>query len=192
MPEFDPNSARNPSSGLYGRNPTEFRREVAEYAEDQSDIVKAIRDSGVKRMRISLDYSDIDKANPPPLSGILGVREMTPEQAQQFGRALMRARPNIFKVDISLGNYPSARPIQNGKTRMLSSHKPRFHTELGDKIGEVLADSHLNVTRILYTVHNAEPGHFNATAEVYGTTAEEYEDDQLFKPTLTYEYIKTT
>lgn len=187
---FDPNTVKNPSSGLYGRNPT--HQEIAAYAEDQSDIVRAINESGVRRMRVTYDYADLDPANPPPLSGILGVRDMTEEQAKQFCRTLMRSRPNIFKVDIKLGDHPSSRRVDSGKTRMLNSSKPRFHTELGDKLGDILADRNMCVTRIIYTVHNAEPGHFNATGEVYATTVEEYENNELFKPTINFEFIKTT
>jgi hypothetical protein len=187
---FNPNAMKNPSSGLYGRNPT--HQELADYAEDQSDIVKAIKDSGTKRMRVSYDYSDMDKANPPPLAGVLNIRSMTTEQAQQFCKNLMRTRPNIFKVEVKLGDYPSARPIQNGKTRLLNSNKARFHTELGDKIGDILTDSNMLVTHLVYTVHNAEPGYFHATGQVFGTTEEEYKNDLFFKPTINFEFIKTT
>lgn len=188
--KFNPNALRNPSSGLLGRNPT--HQEIAAYADDQSDIVRAINESGVKRMRVTYDYADLDPANPPPLSGILNVRDMTEDQARQFCRTLMRSRPNIFKVDIRLGDHPSARKVDSIKARMLNSNKPRFHTELGDKLGDILADRSMCVTRIVYTVHNAEPGYFHATGEVYSTTPEEYENDQLFKPTINFEFIKTT
>lgn len=188
--EFNKDAIRNPSSGLISRNVT--HQEIAEYAEDQSDIIRAIKESGVKRIRVSYDYTDLDPANPPPLSGILKIRKMDIQDAQSFCRTLMRSRPNIFKVDINLGDYTRARRISNYKTQMLNTNKPRFHTELGDKLGDLLADRSLNVVRIVYTVHNADAGHFSASAEVYGTSAEEYASNEFFQPTITFEYIKTT
>jgi hypothetical protein len=190
--EFDPNAVRNPSSGLFGRNPT--HQEVAEYAKDQSSIVKAINASGkgVQRMRVTYDYYDMDPASPPPMAGITDIRSMSLERAQQYCKTLMRSRPNIFRMEIKLGDYPSQRRVDNIRTRMLNSDEPRFHTELGDKIGEILADKTMLVTHLVYTVHNAEPGSFHATGEVFGTTEAEYFDDENFKPSINFEFIKTT
>ena len=188
--DFNPNAVRNPSSGLFGRNPT--HQEIAAEADDPSEIVKAIKQSGVKRIRVTNDYSDMDPLHPPPMSGITKIRDMSEEEIQDYCKTLMRSRPNIFKIDIKLGNYPNQHRINNQRTQMLNSNKPRFHTELGEKIGTILADRNLFVTQIVYTVHNAEPGYFNATAEVYSTSKEEYDNDKLFKPSITYEYVKTT
>jgi len=187
---IDPDAKINPSSGIYARNPTHAVE--AQYAENQSDIVKAIKDSGVKRMTITYDYSEIDPKTPLPLMGIMKVREMEPESAVRFCKNLMRSRPNIFKVHIKLGNYPSVRRIDNVKTRLLNSNKPRFHTEIGEKMGDLLADKAMLITEINYVVHNADTGYFSATAEVYGVSSEEYENDELFSPTITFEFIKTT
>jgi hypothetical protein len=191
MTEIDQNAVKNPSSGLYGRNPTHV--DAANEAEDQSDIVKSIKGTPAKRMRIAYQYSDIDKQSPPPLAGILKIREMTEEQAISFAKSLMRTRPNIFKVRIRLGSYPNSRRISNPRTRTLDSNKPRFHTEVGEKIGVLLADKNMLVTEIKYMVDNAEPGFFSAKAEVYGTTdIKEYSDNKYFSPTIEFEFIKTS
>ena len=180
----------NPSSGLYARNPTHITE--AKYAENQDDIVKAIKDSGVKRMTIKHDYSNVDPKTPIPMMGILKVREMSSESAIRFCQSLMRSRPNIFKVHVKLGEYSSAHRIDNLKTRMMNSNKPRFHTEIGEKMGDLLSDKAMLVTEIKYTVHSADTGYFSATAEIHGTTEEEYFDDKLFSPTIEFEFIKTT
>ena len=191
MPEnFDPNAVINPSSGLISRNTT--HQELASYAETQSDIVKAIKNTGVKRMRITHEYSNVDMINPPPLMGITKIREMSIESAQKFCKSLMRSRPNIFKVHIKLGDYPSATRLGGPKVQVLNSNRPRFHTEIGEKIGDLLSDKTLRTTEITYTVNNADPGYFSAIAEVLGTTEEEYKDDKLFKPIISFEFIKTT
>jgi hypothetical protein len=188
--EFNPDAVRNPSSGLLARNPTHIQE--AKDADDQSDIVNAIKQSGVKRMRIRHDYTDVDKSNPPPLVGVLKIRDMTEEAAVNFCKNLMRSRPNIFTVHIKLGDYPNARRLDNSKTRMLNANKARFNTEVGAKMGEILADRNMNVTELKYIVSSAEPGRFDATSEVYGTTQEEYFDDEHFKPVIEFEFIKTT
>jgi len=187
---FDPNAVRNPSTGLFARNPTHIKE--AQYASDQSDIVKAIKDTGVKRMIVTYNYAEIDNKNLPPLMGIRKIREMTTESAIKFCQSLVRSRPNIFRIHVKLGDYPGAKRVDNGKTRLLNSSKPRFHTEIGEKMGDILADRNLNVTEIKYIVHNADPGYFSATAEVYGTSKEEYHDDQFFAPMIEFEFIKTT
>ncbi len=186
----DKNSLINPSSGLYSRNPTHVTE--ADNADDQSDIVKAIRDTGTKRMRVQYDYSSPDPKNQLPLMGIRRIREMSEESIIKFCQSLMRTRPNIFKVHIKLGNYPNAKRIDNVKVRQLNANKPRFHTEVGEKMGEVLSDRNMNVVEIKYNVNNAETGYFSATAEVYGTTMEEYTNDDYFAPVIEFEFIKTT
>jgi len=184
------NEITNPSSGLPMRNPTHI--EEANNAEDQSDIVRAIRDSGVKRMIVSYDYSNMDKQSPPPLSGITKIREMNAEQAKAYCRNLMRSKPNIFRLHIKLGEYDKKKRIVNAKTRLLDSAKARFHTEVGDKIGDLLADKTMLVTEINYKVENNEPGTFRATAEVWGVDQEDYFNNETFTPTIQFEFIKTT
>jgi len=181
---------RNESSGLPYRNPTHMTE--AENAEDQSDIVKAIRQTGVKRMVVTYNYNNLDTQNPPPLAGIIGVRSMTTEQAQRYCVTLMRSKPNIFKVQIKLGDYENQKRLSNPKTRVLDSSKARFQSEIGEKIGDVLADKTMYVTELIYTVNNNDPGQFNATAEVYGVDEQTYYDDEKFNPMIKFEFIKTT
>jgi len=188
--KIDPNAIINPSSGLLARNPTHI--EEAKDALDQSDIVNAIKDTGVKRLKLKFDYGVMDPKSPLPLAGILKIREMSEQEAQGFCRQLTRTRPNIFQIHIKLGNYESVQKLDNYKTRTLDSNKPRFHTEVGEKMGIILADRNMRVCEIKYTVSSIELGRFNASAEVFGTTLEEYEDDERFSPTIALEYIKTT
>lgn len=181
-------NTKNPSSGLPYRNPSHMLE--ANDAEDQSEIVKAIKKTGVKRMVVTYDYANMDKQSPPPLAGITKIREMSPEQAMGYCKQLMRSKPNIFRVNIKLGNY-NQRRVDNQKTRLLNSNRARFHTEIGEKIGDVLADKNMLVTEIKYIIDKTLDGAFSATAEVYGTTTEEYFDDKNFAPTISFEFIKT-
>jgi len=188
--KLDPNALINPSSGLFSRNPTHAG--VAEYAEDQSDIVKAIKESGIQRKMVTYNYADYDPTDPPPLVGITKIREMKPESAQNFFKNLMRSKPNIFKMHIKLGEYPSVRRLNSGKIQALTTNKPRFQTELGVLMGDIMTDPSMRVTEIRYVVNNADPGTFNTSAEVYGTTEAEYKNNKLFKPIISFEFIKTT
>ena len=186
----DTNAIKNPSTGMPTRNPSHIAE--ADSAADQSELVQSIRDTGVKRMVVKYDYSNLDKQSPPPLAGITKIREMSQEQAVALCKSLMRSKPNIFKVHIKLGEYGSARRLENQKTRMLNSSKARFHTEVAEKLGDLLSDKNMLVSEVKYQVHNAEPGLFRATAEVYGVNTEEYFDDEIFDPTIEFEFIKTT
>lgn len=189
---FNPDANINPSSGLMVNNPS--HKEEAQYASNQSELVKAISGagSGVKRERTVYNYTNMDPENMPPMAGITKIRSMSEAQVINFCKSLMRTRPNIFRLHIKLGNYPHQQEMQNSKTNLLNSNEPRFHTEVGEKIGMVLADKTMHVTEIEYVVNNADPGLFSAIARVYGVPEEEYNDDKLFAPTIGFEFIKTT
>lgn len=178
----------NPSSGLFARNPTHI--EEANDANDQEDIVKAIKGAGAKQIRVRYAYADVDPKNPIPLMGILKIRDMPEESIVKLCQNLMRNRPNIFRVNIKLGNYPSARRIDNNKTRVLASSKQRHPTEIGEKIGDLFADKALNVVEISYRVNDMNQGAFSTTAEVHATTSDEYSSDEFFSPVIEFEYIK--
>jgi hypothetical protein len=174
-------------TGVMYKNPSHIRE--AERAADQSEIVKAI--IGAKRQRVfeRLDYKDKPEIQ-MILPGFTKIREMGPESIERLMKSLMRFRPNIFKVHISLGHYPNARRIDNYKTRGIGASKPRFHTEVGEEIGKCLSDPQMLVTDVLYTVHNSEPGSFYATGEVMGVpTQEEYLNEEYFEPVIEIEYF---
>jgi hypothetical protein len=181
-----PEEVMHPTGILY-KNPSHIRE--AEKAANQSEIVKAIL--GAKRQRITEKLTYKDKPDSQlVLPGVSKIREMGPEATEKLMKALMRFRPNIFKVVISLGNYPSARKIENGKTRAIGSSKPRFHTEVAEEIAVCLSDPSMLVTHVVYTVHNSDPGSFYATGEVYGVpTQEEYLNEDFFEPTVEIEYF---
>jgi len=173
-------------TGVFFRNPT--HTEEANRAADQSEIVKAI--SGANRERISEVLSFTEESKPWTLPGFMKIREMDKQAAEGLCKSLMRYRPNIFKVHIKLGEYGDAQRLDNHKTRQLSSFKARFHTDVAETLAEILSDPVMNVTEIIYTVQNADPGNFRATGEVFGMVADEdYANDELFKPGILIEYF---
>ena len=183
--DVKPEDVMHPT-GVFFRNPT--HTEEADNAADQSEIVKAISGAGRERITEVITYTEESK--PWILPGFTKVREMNEEQAEGLFKSLMRYRPNIFKVHIKLGEYKDTQPISTSKTRNLSSFKQRFHTDVAKKIAEIIVDPSLNVTEIIYTVHNSDPGSFRATGEVFGMISDEdYANDELFSPGILVEYF---
>jgi len=173
-------------TGVFFRNPTHV--DEANDAADQSQIVKAIK--GAKRERATQVLKYDEESKPWVLPGFSKVKDLNEVEMAGLLKSLMRYRPNIFKVHIKLGEYPSARQIINHKTKKIDSYEPRFYTEVGERIADVLADKTLNVTEIIYTVHNSDIGAFSASAEVFGFAEDsEYEDEDLFTPAVLVEYF---
>ena len=184
--EFDEEAVVNPSSGIFARNPT--RVEITDKAADQDEIVKTIM--GARRQRQTMRIAYEDKKAPIALPGMVHIRSMDLKAITRLCESLMRMKPNIFRVLIRLGNYENQRPISNVKTRQLNTTKQRFYTEIGQIMGDILGDRTLNVTELVYTVHNVNPGLFNATGEVFGAVSdEEYSNDELFNPYIEIEYF---
>jgi hypothetical protein len=175
----------NPKTGLYIKNPT--RLDITASADNQQDIVNAVVGVKSRTARFTYQYSDIDKSDPPPLSGITKIREMTDEQRLGFFKSLMRFKPNIIKLHVNLGNYAGKRRVNSTKVNMLNSNKPRFHTEVAEKIADVFNDTP-NVVELVYTV-NLTPNSLIATAEVYSVSDEDYKNDDLFAPAIGLEHL---
>jgi len=173
-------------TGVFFRNPT--HTEEADNAKDQSQIVKAI--IGAQRERATQVITYTEESKPWILPGFPVIQELEQAEIKQLCRSLMRFRPNIFKVHIKFGDYATSQRVDTNKTRNLSSFEPRFHTEVAEKMAEILADKTLRVTEIVYTVHSAEPGQFRAVGEVFGLVSDkEWENKKLFQPAILIEYF---
>ena len=186
---FDPNAMRNPSTGLFARNPSHVR--FAEESRDQQELVRKIRGQKSKIGRIEYLYDDIDTQDPPPLWGVTKIREMDEDSVVNFCKTLMRAKPNIIKLHLVLGNYTNKKRVLNNRTALLDANEPRFHTEVALKLAGVLNDASENVIEVIYTVNPSE-GNFTALAEVYSVSDEDYENEELFSPGIMLEYIEAT
>jgi hypothetical protein len=182
-----PEQTINPKTGLYSRNPT--RLEITASAENQQEIVDAVVGIKSRVGRFAYQYGDIDKTDPPPLSGVLKIKEMTEDQLKGFFKSLMRFKPNIIKMHINLGNFANKKRVNNTKTNLLSSNKPRFHTEVAEKLADVFSDTH-NVVEVLYTVA-LTPNSLVASAEVYSVSDEDYNNAELFSPAIGIEHLIT-
>jgi hypothetical protein len=185
--DFDPDAIRNPSTGIFARNPT--RIEISKKAADQDEIVKAIKGTSRQRQILTYTYEGEFAKEPRGFPGMLQIRDLAPESIIAMCKNLMRSKPNIFRIHVKLGDYEEQQRIDNPKTRELNSNKPRAFSEIGEALGEVLADRNINATEVLYMVRDVTPGNFYATGEVYGVAEEDYTDDKKFNPSIEIEFI---
>lgn len=182
--KINPDASHNPSSGMLVRNPTHV--EVAADAENQREIVNAIREAKVKWQKAVYDYSD--KGRIPGLPGMLKIREMDEPNMLGFCMTLMRAKPSITGIKLKLGEYDGARDYAGPKVGKLRSHKPRNPTEIAEALATLLADRSLNVVEVEYKVNSSTPGAFEAVAFAKIVSEEEYQNDENFSPYLEIEY----
>lgn len=184
---IDPDALRNPSDGIIARNPT--RLSITANSDDQQEIVDNVMGNNNNMTDILvLDYSNIDKSDPLPLSGITKIREMNEKQLIGFFKSLMRYKPNIIKLHLKLGEYPNKARVNNSRTALVNSNKQRMHTEVAERIAAVFDDQNANVVEILYTVNNRDQNYFSAQAEIYGVSSEDYDNDKFFAPAIGIEH----
>lgn len=180
--------AINPSTGLYSYNPQ--HRKEAEEASDQTELYKALKGAGRQPQTETLRYEDEEdvREGKVPFSGITKIKEMDSDQIHGLCKALMRFRPNIFRLKIKLGNYPSAYETETPTSRSMASTIRRLPTEAAAKIADALADRSVNIVELRYNVTHSSPGYFSTTGEIYVTNAEEYNNEALFNPTIEVTY----
>lgn len=183
--KLDPDAMHNPSTGMLVRNPSHV--EVAANAEDQRQIVQAIKEHRVSWQKAIYDYSD--RSRIPGLPGMLKIREMNEHNMLGFCATLLRAKPNITGIHIKLGDYPGAHEYTGPKVSKLRSYEPRAPREIAEDFASLLSDPSLNIVELRYTVNNAMPGNFEAVATAKVTNMEEYQDDRLFEPHLEIEFF---
>lgn len=183
--KVDPDAMHNPSTGVLVRNPSHV--EVAARAEDQRQIVEAIKASGATWQKAIYDYSD--RSRIPGLPGALKLREMNEANMLGFCATLLRAKPNITGILIKYGDYPSAREYAGPKVGRIRSHTPRAPSEIAEDFASLLADPTLNIVELRYTVNNAAPGNFESIATAKVANEDEYKDERLFEPLIEIEYL---
>jgi hypothetical protein len=183
--KVDPDAMHNPSTGVLVRNPSHV--EVAERAEDQRQIVDAIKASGATWQKAIYDYSD--RSRIPGLPGALKLRDMNEPNMLGFCATLLRAKPNITGILVKFGDYPSAREYTGPKVSRIRSHQPRPPSEIAEYFASLLSDPTLHVVELRYTVNNAAPGNFESIATAKVANPDEYDDERLFEPRIEIEYL---
>ena len=186
---IDPNGMINPSSNMIARNPT--RVDLSNEADDQRDIVNAIKEAQAKRMKVVYEYTRTPdgKWEFGGLPGLIKIHEMNEEELVEFCRTLMRFKPNITGINISLGKYETLLPYNGPKVAKLNFRKPRYPTEVAEDWAELLGDKNLKIVKVEWQVRSAGPGAFECIAKAWQTTPEEYKDEEKFSPTLEIEYF---
>lgn len=181
--KINPEDKYNPSSGMLVRNPS--HEEVAARANDQREIVAAIKESKANWQKAVYDYSDPSRI--PGLPGILKVRSLDEKNLLGFCLSLMRAKPNITGISLKLGDYENATEVRGGRINNLHSLQPRNPSDVAKDLADLFMSS--NIVEFNYTINSAKIGSFSATATAKEVDDETYKDDSLFKPYLEIEYF---
>lgn len=176
------------NKNIFYKNPTHLLE--AEHAVNQSDIVKAILDNHRRARRHERFIYSEEGGNPRNvIPGMLAIREMEQEELEGLFKSILRLRPNIFTVRISLGEYPNTTQLNDRRVSLIGTSTPRRHTDTAKLIADAFADSRLRIVDFIYTITNAEIGTYNSIAYAYTTDAESYVEDAFFKPVLEIDYI---
>lgn len=184
LKDFYDRGGRNPSTGTLMKNPSHDSK-MSQY-----EIVKTIVASGRKPVTVVYEYAEMKDDNPPPIFGIVKVREMSEEDCVKMFKMMMRSKPSIFGFSVKLGDYPETKQVSNSKTKQLSFMTPKFPTQIGEILGTLMADKTLRIVEVDFIISTNDPNKFSAIAEVYTVPTDEiYHDDQYFKPTITLNYI---
>lgn len=172
----------NPN-GIFYKNPTHL--EEAARAVDQSDIVKAIKETRRSREREVFKYGPEDDHRFLP--GTLLIPSMSREELEGYIRTLIRVRPNIFLIRISLGNYPNPKQIQSKEIRDISTSRARTYKKTAELIAELFYRK--KVVDFVYLIDSADAGRFSANAYAFEVSEEEYNNSEYFIPTVEIQYI---
>jgi len=178
-----PKDSVNPETGMLFRNPS--HADIAEEAEDQSEIVKFLNETGRVKERIAFTYEDL--GNIQGLPGMLEIQEMDRETLEEFFKTMLRVKPNILDVYINLGTYPDRQRHSSRSITLLNANKQRTIEETASRFAEVFSDS--NIVEFRYRIQNLSPGHFRTEASAMVTNDTAYGDKKLFKPEVSIEYI---
>lgn len=187
--KLDKNAAINPSSNLYARNPT--RMEIS-HAENQRDIVDQIKAAGAGHKKIRYLYVRDEEGNweYSGLPGVLYVKEMTDEQLEEFFRTLLRSKPNIIGLNLSLGEYKNKAPYTGTKLSALNFNRPRHPTDVAADMASLFGDPALRIVEFSWQINSAAAGSFRTEAKAYSVPQEDYDDKEQFSPCLTIEYFQ--
>ena len=179
----------NPSSNMIARNPT--RIDLSNEADDQREIVDAIKEAQGKRSKIIYEYIRLEdgKWEYSGLPGVVKIREMSEEDLEEFCRTLMRCKPNITGLSLSLGKYKTLNSYNGPKIAKLNFRKPRYPTEVASDWAALLYDKSLKIVKVEWQVKSAGPGAFECIGKAWTTTQEEYDEEENFSPVLEVEYF---
>lgn len=173
------------NEGIFYKNPTHL--EEAERAVNQSDIVNAIKESRRARKHEKFLYGP--EHNTIFMPGTVEIRSMERDELTGFFKTLLKVRPYIFMLRVSLGEYPSLQELRGRLVTNVGATHPRPFKETAEAIADLFANN--NIVEFIYVIDNADPGKFHSSAFAYTADADEYESDEYFEPCLEIEYISS-
>jgi hypothetical protein len=186
---IDPNTMVNPSSNMIARNPT--RVDLSKDADDQREIVSAIKDAQARRMKVFYEYKHLEDGSWEftGLPGLIKFHEMSDPELVEFCRTMMRCKPNITGIELSLGKYNDIKEYTGPKIGKLNFRKPRYPTEVAEDWASLIGDKALRVVKVQWQIKSAGPGAFECIGKAWTTSEDEYNDKEKFSPSLDIEYF---
>jgi hypothetical protein len=175
----------NPSTGMLYKNPSHL--EEALRASNQTELLKMLSDRGRQKLTETFKF---DEGRQLFLPGFKRFLELEFEEVQGLMNSLMRSRPNIFKVHIRLGDYPTGKRVENRNIRALHLVAPQPPSEIGKLLANAIFDKNDRVVELLFSCSSIDSGNFHADCTAVGTTKEEFEDKELFKPIVEISYFQ--
>lgn len=169
--------------GIFYRNPTHL--EEAERAVKQSDIVESIKGSRRTKQHEKFLYGPESTTTIMP--GIREIRSMSRDTRVGFFRTLLKIRPYIYMLRVSLGEYKSIKELNGRLVNNIGSTHPRSYKETAESIADIF-EKH-NIVEFVYVIDSAEPNKFHSVAYAFEADQEEYESDECFEPCIEIEYI---
>jgi hypothetical protein len=173
-------------NGIFYRNPSHLKE--AEQAVNQLDIVEAINERHQKRAHEVILFDDPDKITFP---GMTKIREMEEEDLQKFFLMLLKSRPTLFMVRISLGAYPTQKPVTGGKVNQLNINRATELPVIAERLADLFSDSRVNITDLVITFTSSGIGTPFIQTHAWGVGSKEERDtDEYFEPVIELEYMK--
>jgi hypothetical protein len=169
--------------GRIFRNPSHI--DVADEADNQREIVQAIKKAQRKLQRVELKFDD--KTEIKALPGTLHIREMDQEQLVGYFKSMLKCYPNIIGIHIILGKYPNTRMFDGPELNALNMNKQRFPSELAEKLAALFAKD--NIIEMKYAIESLSTDNFLVKTQAAVAPDEEYKNNELFNPIIEIEFI---
>lgn len=179
----------NPSTGLIARNPT--RLDITD-TENQREIIEQVRAAHGGWKKLLYDYVRDEEGNweYSGLPGTIQIREMREEELAEYFRTLMRSRPSVTSIELSLGEYPDKKEYTGPRVSKLQFSKPRNPTEVAEDMASLFSMEGLHVVEMKWQINSAGAGNFHTSAKAYTVSEEDYKDDEKFSPSIVLEYVQ--
>lgn len=176
------------NQNIFYKNPTHL--DEASRAIQQSDIVRAIRQTQTEKKRMVITYKDNNQnilfPGVPKIKNL--IKQENGEDLQKLFHSILRSRPNIYSFRISLGEYKNLSQVRTKNVLNLGSTSYIDNVEVAKRISSIFMDQK-RIVDLVYYIEKTASSNYLSSAAVFETTEEEYEDNSIFNPIVEMEYV---